>query len=150
MPRLGVRFRPKGYFIKDEEKRKLFVTLTVNKRGKTVIVYRKSKKPLWECIKKYINKIEVGKTFTRKEMIDYLYTNKPYDKQLTMDSYRLSLESCGFIEKTDNVGVYLKKYDIPMELKTSTIRKAMRDPSWKQWFSPMHERLGLTEVQLPI
>jgi len=94
--------------------------------------------PIWNEMKRLINKIPNESEFTRKYLIDELkkYYNFGlyYITTSTIDNYRLGLTKMGFIEIIKR-GVYKKITSIPEELTTSHLHKFSRNEnSWYSWF----------------
>ena len=64
---------------------------------------------------KWLNRLNDGDTFTRKELKNDF--NDPVSWPTTLDTYRRMVEVAGFIEKTNKRGEYRKVKDIPSELQ---------------------------------
>ena len=64
---------------------------------------------------KWINRLEDGTTFTRKELKNDF--NDPVGRPTALDTYRRMVEVAGFIEKTSKRGEYRKVKGIPPELR---------------------------------
>lgn len=111
----------------------------------------KKRQSVWHRLKEYINSVPVGTSFSRKAMLNYIYT---VDVSVTRsdtaaDYYKCHLNTLGFIT-TDRPGVYVKRCDIPMHLTIKQVQEAARaDKTWKGWFIPIHERLGIDEDLAP-
>lgn len=109
----------------------------------------KKKKTAWKLLKEYINSLPQGTSFTRKELLNHIYTVdvSTIDVSVSVDYYKGFLNKLGFIT-TYKPGVYIKQKHIPMKLTLQTVRKAAQDNSWKTWFVALHDRLGLDENEL--
>ena len=84
----------------------------------------------WKNIKQYINSIEKGNLFTRKELIEKIYNESDKVRCYTrIDVLRRQLELNGFINKTNKSGVFIKLHDIPIDLTTNELYlRAYNDP----------------------
>ena len=99
----------------------------------------------WLELKKYLNSLEPEELFTRKQMLNNVYTIDVSNLKFTAaDTYKGYLNKLGFISKQSH-GIYIKKLHIPMKLTLVSVKKALKDESWKTWFIPLHIRLGLNE-----
>ena len=107
----------------------------------------KEKKTIWDMVKEYINNLSQGTLFTRRELFIHIYNIDMSRFNNSVDSYKGFLNKLGFIT-THKPGVYIKQKHIPMKLTLKTMRNAARDDSWKTWFIPLHERLGIDKDEL--
>lgn len=64
---------------------------------------------------RWLNRLEDGTVFTRKELKNDF--NDPVGYPTTLDTYRRMVEVAGFIEKTSKRGEYRKVKEIPSELQ---------------------------------
>ena len=64
---------------------------------------------------KWVNRLEDGTVFTRKELKNEF--SDPVDYPTTLDTYRRMVGVAGFIEKTNKRGEYRKVKEIPSELQ---------------------------------
>ncbi len=118
--------------------------------GKVVEVKTHNDTPIWDLLKLFINSVKINKTFTRKDLLNSVYNVPMYSYQTTVDTYRNNLTNLGFLEIA-GTGIYKKLYNIPEEVTTSHIGKALKDRNtWKGWFIPLCERMGVDKsVDLP-
>ena len=109
----------------------------------------KENKPVWVKLKEYINSLPIGTLFTRKQMLNHIYTIDVTKTDTAADYYKCHLNTLGFIT-TDRPGVYIKQCDVPMHLSIKKVQEAAQaHKSWKGWFIPIHERLGIDENLAP-
>jgi hypothetical protein len=105
----------------------------------------------WYLVKKFINNVKINETFTRQGLfngIRNLKTRFFYQciiNEPTIDVYRLWLTSSKFIEKTDKPKIYKKLQHIPEDLTTVTLRKYLCEDTWRKWFIPREDYLGIKE-----
>lgn len=115
----------------------------------TDLIFKRNEKSLWDITKDFLKTIKTGKKFKRKELLEYVYgTSSISSSQVAVDSYRNALEAVGFIQTTKR-GQYRKLYPIPDNLSITKLQNAFKDKSWKGWFVPLHERLGIKEHECP-
>ncbi len=119
-------------------------------KGKTMQVSTKNNMQVWTLFKIYINSLKKHQEFTRKELLEYVYTTPMRRYETSVDIYRNNVTHLGFLEIVGR-GKYKKLYDIPEKVTTTVITKAIKDKnSWREWFIPLHEKLGVNEsVALP-
>ncbi len=88
----------------------------------------------WKDLRKYINSVGVGNTFTRKEMIEALIPSPELVKghQLTIDLYRRTLTIVEFLEIVSR-GQYKVLKRIP-DIAISRMTKMAYDNTWRKWF----------------
>jgi len=91
---------------------------------------KKHKNSLWRKFLRYVRRIEVGKTFTRQEMMNTLDPNRIVYRNL--DKYRLFTTEAKYLKIVDR-GVYLKQRKIPIIPKNRMVEKGYTN-SWKNWF----------------
>ena len=115
--------------------------------GKRHEIKTKQKTTVWRMVKEYINNLPQGTLFTRKQLLDHIYTVNVTKTDTAADYYKGYLNKLGFIT-TQKPGCYIKQKHIPTKLTMVTVRKAAQDDSWKIWFVPLHERLGLNKDEL--
>ena len=97
---------------------------------------------IWSIIREFVNTININDTFTRKELLFYIYEENSVDAHRhTPDCYRNDLCHCCFIEKTDKRGVYKKLRHIPENMTTSQVRTIGYDKTWTEWFVPLETKL---------
>lgn len=77
----------------------------------------------WSKIKKYINCRRPFDVVRRSEMIDFIYQGREKGKYLTLDSIRRMLVVCGYLENTEQRGVYRVRKHIESNLTSSKLRK---------------------------
>jgi len=101
----------------------------------------------WRKTVTYINSLEVGQIFTRKDLFENVYDNEQNNfKRLrrfenAVDHYRKYLCILQFIERP-GLGTYKKLYQIPIELTSSIAEKLAYGKDWKDWFIPtLEERI---------
>lgn len=141
-------------------RRKLTRTAGVNCKRKQIIgvlqdddhykmtrIHSKEDKPLWNLVVEYFNSLEIGQQFTRTDLLEHTYetnvTKAMKGRMTTVDTYRAYLRKLGFLSHVGN-GVYQKELNFPKGLTLTIIRSAVKDMStWKGWFVPLHENLGL-------
>jgi len=109
----------------------------------------KEDKSVWYKLKEFINSVPVGTLFARKVMLEYIYTVDVVATDSAADYYKCHLNTLGFIS-TERPGIYRKECDIPMHLTIKKVQEAARAiKTWKGWFIPVHERLGIDEQEAP-
>jgi len=115
-------------------------------------IHSKEDRSIWELFKEFFNTIEIGGEFTRKEMFDACYDKSVSDsmrgcKTATPDAYRCYLKKIGLVDLV-KPGRYKKLMNLP-DLPIATIQKASKESNlWKEWFIPIHEKLGVDESEL--
>jgi hypothetical protein len=131
-------------------KKKQFMTIYDNTGcvSRRVEIKTKTDDSVWSLMKKYINSFPNGSIITRQELINAIYTEDISKTYTTVDSYKGNLMNLGYFGKAGR-GKYEKMCNIPERLTTSAVAKALQDDSWKQWFIPLHERLGVDEHEVP-
>lgn len=108
----------------------------------------------WVKLQNYINKFPIGSEITRQQIInDVIYrfidvNFKYYSNDYTVDYYISDLKKIGFLEIVKR-GVYKKKYNIPKSLTTTILKDFARKKTWKSWFIPLYEILGVKEKDVP-
>lgn len=117
--------------------------------GKRHEIKVQGNKSAWYRLKEYINSVPVGTLFSRKQMLNSIYTVDVTGTDSAVDYYKCHLNTLGFIS-TDRPGVYKKECDIPMHLTIKTVQEAARaNKTWRGWFIPVHERLEIDEQEAP-
>jgi len=133
------------------KKKQLIAIKNENGVYKAAEIHSKKDRPLWRLFIEYFNSVEIGEKFSRS---DLLYAT--YEKHLvpslrkdltTIDSYRSYLRKLEIIEHVAP-GIYLKKLNLPVDITLTMVRKATSVDKWKEWFIPLHEKLGLNESDL--
>ena len=131
-------------------KKKQFMTI-FDSNGcvkKRVEIRTKKDNSVWSLLKEYINSFPDGSVITRKGLIKAIYTEDISRSYTTVDAYKGNLLTLGYFGKV-GIGKYKKMCNIPERLTTTAVAKALQDDSWKQWFMPLHERLGVDEHEVP-
>lgn len=114
---------------------------------------------IWEATKAHINKMKINEFFTcaslttasLKSICEKRITHNDVNCFIaTIELYRYYLVKTGIIKYLDH-RTYQKITNIPqntevIQLKTIVL-ETQRDP-WKEWFMPLHERLGVTKEEL--
>jgi hypothetical protein len=106
---------------------------------------------LWYLVKKFINNVKINETFTRQELSNGVreIKNRCFYQCIisepTIDVYRLWLTSGKFIEKTDNRATYKKLQHIPEDFTSAKLRKYLCEDTWRKWFIPREDYLGIKE-----
>jgi len=104
-----------------------------------------NEKPLWHLFKDFINSLDDGHEFSRKELLEGIYVPKAAEalRQLetSVDHYRLYSCHIGFIDHIGR-GRYIKRHSIPDEMTSTFLKKhAYNDAEWKDWFIPKRDKL---------
>jgi len=115
--------------------------------GKRHEIKTRQPKSIWLMLKEYINHLPQGTVFTRKQLLNYIYTVDVTKTDTAADWYKGYLNKLRFIT-TNKPGVYIKQKHIPIKLTVEVVRKASRDDSWRTWFIPLNERLGINGTEL--
>lgn len=104
---------------------------------------------IWGLMKNFINSLEKGSVFTRKELLESVYEIEMGTRMTTVDTYRATLLRSKFIEFVER-GKYRKLLNIPESTTRSDLidKVIMRQKTWKEWFIPLHEMLGVDESEL--
>lgn len=113
---------------------------------------------LWENMKDYINGLRINDLFSLQslrmacelEPIVSLDSRKTIRKDTLFDVYKYHLMKCQIIEFVTFL-TYKKLVHIPEKVDIAQLKeisKEMRDNPWKEWFTPLHEKLGVTEEEL--
>jgi len=122
-------------------------TVGVNCEKKQKIWSRKEKRvieittlgnnPIWTLLKKYINSLEIGRKFRRKNLLRSVYDMNVSEalnhSQTSIDTYRVYITRLGCIEHVKR-GVYKKIMDVPEQLTSSNAKKLAYEEKWKIWF----------------
>ena len=88
---------------------------------------------IWKRLREYINSMDVGTIFTRKQMIKELVDpDLRKGHQLTIDLYRVTLDRVGFLEHVER-GKYKVISHIP-DIAISRITRVAYKEKWKVWF----------------
>ena len=87
---------------------------------------------MWDKFKKYINSIENGSLFTRKDILWYVCkTKQSVSHGSTIDVYKRCSELHGIISTTGR-GTYIKLRDIPINMSSTEFReRAYTDPIYR-------------------
>ena len=93
----------------------------------------------WKTLISYINKKEVGKILTRKELLDLVIHSDN-----TIDTYRNQLTHAGFL-KTISPGRYQKIKNIPKHIPITALTKGIYDRTYRKWFMTMEELIKFHE-----
>jgi len=122
-------------------------SILVNGEYKQIFIETNKNHPLWDLFKSYINRLAIGQEFTRKDLLEAVYTK---DSSISMrrqpssvDQYRNSCKHIGFI-KSVSVGKYKKLFDIPDNLTTSLLAKHVSlysKRTWREWAMPYDSRI---------
>jgi len=132
-------------------------TVGVNRQVKQLASYKNGKqynvvrirtrndRPIWELFKEYINSLEAGEEFKRKDLMYAVYIDEAakamISRETTVDHYRLYASNVGFVDHVSR-GKYKKMHDFPEEMTSSILKKfAYNDVQWKDWFIPKNQRL---------
>jgi len=122
----------------------------ISYKGKSVVVGTHKDLPVWTLFKIFINDLKKDEIFTRKELLNFIYTVPMSSYETSVDMYRSNVTKLGFLESVER-GKYKKLFDIPINVTTTKIMKIIRSKrSWKEWFIPLHDQLGVdSSVDLP-
>ena len=87
---------------------------------------------MWNKFKDYINSIETGHLFTRKDILWHVCkTRQSINQGSTIDVYKRCSELHGVIGTTGR-GVYIKLKDIPIDISSTEFReRAYTDPIYR-------------------
>lgn len=112
------------------------------------MIPHEEKTKIWTRFLEFIDSIEVGKKFARKNLLYSIYgiNEKAFvfkqKSVTTVDNYRAILTKCGILEVTENSrGVYKKVMNVPKNLSYSVAVKMAYDSSWKQWFMTFEDKV---------
>jgi hypothetical protein len=89
-------------------------------------------------VKKTINDVCINGTITRQELL----RSVKFQKEITIDLYRADITRAGFL-KWIRPGLYQKVEHIPENLSITKLRKYLTDRTWRKWFIPREEYLGI-------
>lgn len=106
-----------------------------------VEVRTKNNGSIWDLTKKYINKLENEETFTRLDLLNYVYCG--YGENIrkfetSVDHYRNQLTHVKVL-KVVGRGIYKKLRNVPIKLTTTQLRKISNQNNWESWFIPLEE-----------
>jgi hypothetical protein len=119
---------------------------------KTVRICSKGGRPLWHLFLEFFDSIKIGEQFSRYQLIHAMY-EKGVAPAMTsslssVDTYRGYLKTLGLITSI-KPGLYEKQFNLPTDMKLTTIRKALKERwSWGWWFKPLHKKLNIEEKDL--
>ena len=95
------------------------------------------KKSQWNILRDLINSIEIGKTMSRQQMLETIFSQTTsggsQEYGFTVDVYRRYLSIIGILEIIDR-GVYKVKNHIKLNASISQIKKAANSRDWREWF----------------
>jgi hypothetical protein len=93
-----------------------------------------SKETLWERTRTYINNLEPGTIFTRRNLFDGVYGHSRFcRKETTVDHYRLYFTMLKYVDHVGH-GKYKKVEQIPIQFTSENIKIVCYDKSWQSWF----------------
>lgn len=118
------------------------------KDGKIEEIRTHQDRPIWVLVKEYINSLLINQEFTRTQLLRAVYTTQANGFSASIDCYIGYLKIFGFLSGNGK-GTYKKLYNIPEKLTTTALVRAACDQSWKKWFVPLYERLGIDEQDAP-
>ena len=110
----------------------------------TIVKLRYPDKTIWQSIKDFIENIEIDETFTRKELLKFVYKTQMAHLETTIDGYRNLLTHAGVLERI-GIGKYTKRKNIPKTLSTKQLRDLTNKRNWKSWFTPLEAIDQLSE-----
>lgn len=101
-------------------------------------------RPIWHLFKEFINSLDEGQQFTRKDLFHAIYIEEAANAlrafESTIDHYRVYCSNLGYIDHIGR-GLYCKRIDIPINATTTLIESHAYNPNpWQDWFSPKHIR----------
>jgi len=112
---------------------------------KRVKIRTHNKKPIWTLFKEFINSLDNGEGFKRKDLMLAIYEREAalamIGRETTVDHYRLYSCHIGFVEHV-GTGKYIKKHSIPDEMTSTLLKKyAYNESAWQDWFIPKRDKL---------
>lgn len=88
---------------------------------------------IWKRLREFINSMDVGTIFTRKQMVkELVHPDLRKGHQLTIDLYRVTLDRVGFLKHVER-GKYQIVNHIP-DIAISRITRVAYKEKWKVWF----------------
>lgn len=128
---------------------------TIEEKVRRKIRTYKENKRNWEKLKNHINKLKIGELFTFDSLrkicgIPIHCDLEQLKRKSTLDMYIHYLTKTGIINFT-TIGTYKKLTNIPEKTGIVHLKMIMlenQENEWKEWFIPLHERLGVTEEEL--
>ena len=121
--------------------------------------YYEKRCKIWEGMKKYINELKINDTFSCNSLTAAAFHSisekKTNSEDVTrfvssVELYRYYLGKAGLIKYLGE-SQYRKITNIPKNteiIHLKTIMLEIRENPWKEWFVPLHERLGVAEEEL--
>ena len=105
----------------------------VIENGKTKLVSTINDRPIWDLLKEYVNSLPTNHIFSRKEMLNKIYTANMQCTENVTDKYRRLLTIVNVLKIVDR-GKYKKLRNIPVHLTTTQLKKIANPNSWESWF----------------
>jgi len=94
------------------------------------------KKSQWNILKNFINSTEIGKTISRKQMLNVIFSQTKSggsQRYGTVDVYRRCLVMIRVLEIV-NRGIYKVNHHIKESSSISGIKKAANSNGYREWF----------------
>ena len=134
------------------ERKQIIGVLQDDGHYKMTRIHSKKNEPIWKLFKEFFNNLNINEEFTRRQMFHACYESNVADEMkrsrtATPDAYRCYVCRLG-MAKLIKPGRYRKLMNLP-DVPLAVIQKASKEnKGWKEWFVPLHEKLGVDESEL--
>lgn len=132
---------------------KQIITIETSDGYERIEIRKRKPRSLWSNIIWFISNLEIGDTFTRQQLLERTYSKSVYE-YITPSIYTSADTYLSYLKKLEIVttvsrGKYKKILNIPIDTTVTTIRKILDErKTWKGWFQPLHDKLGMTKEEL--